>query len=556
MFIDNNANGIKEANERFYSNAKILTKHNADSVITFTFNGSFSIETDTGLFVSKAIAPLNYYNIVPVSHTSVFSTYLNTDNVRFGLQPINGKRDLAIYVIPENTPRPGFPVRYRIFYKNQGTDTLTSGTIKLVKSNLCNFASASPLPANVVGDTLWWNISNLKPMDTASIYLQLTVLPPPTVNLNDVLNTSLSISIAGNEQTPNDNVDTIRQVVRNSYDPNDKAEIHGGKITALQIANGEYLQYIIRFQNTGNDTAFNVYIRDTLDNKLDWSTFSVIDASSNFQLSLKEGNKCQFTFPNIMLPDSNTNEPLSHGYLVYIIKPKTNLVVGNVIKNKAAIYFDYNLPVITNTEKTEVVAEVYPLKLVNFSARKSHSSYSLNGEGSSQVLLNWTTANEVNTDYFDIERSNSGKEFISIGKVKATANSPLTTFYSFTDKSPLATANYYRLKIVDKDGKFEYSPIRMIGIMGSFSIRIYPNPAKDKLQLQIDNYRKQTLQVEVISQDGKVVLSTNIYQTEGSILRSISTTQLQKGMYSVRVFSKATTVKSEDEQQILTFEKM
>ncbi len=535
VFVDNNANGIKEANERYYNNAKISTKHNADSVITFTFNGSFSVETDTGTFVSRAIAPLNYYNIVPISHTSTFSNYLNTESVKFGLQPIPGKRDLTLHIVAETAARPGFPLRYRIFYKNQGTDTLINGTIKLVKSPLCNYVSSSPMPANILGDTIWWNVNNLKPMDTASIVLKLMIQPPPLTNLNDTIRTIAVITIDANEQTPLDNIAAVKQVVRGSYDPNDKTENHGGRITTQQVANGDYLQYTIRFQNTGNDTAFNVYIRDTLDNKLDWTTMQVLTSSHNYQMTMTNSNKCVFTFSNINLVDSNKNEPGSHGYVVYRIKPKTDVVLGDVIKNTAAIYFDYNLPVLTNTETTTVVAETFPLHLLSFSAKKDGKTN----------LLQWTTAQELNVHHFEIERSKSNREFSKIGVVKAGL-----TNYQYTDNSPLPTINYYRLKMVDKDGRFTYSPIRMINNNGIFSVNIYPNPAKDKLQLQIDSDKPITLKMDIITQDGKIVLSNNISATEGSILRSVNISSLQNGTYFLRITF------GENEQSVVKFEKV
>ncbi len=515
VFVDNNANGIKEANERYYNNAKVSTKHNADSVITFTFNGSFSVETDTGTFVSRAIAPLNYYNIVPASHTSTFTNYLNTDNVQFGLQPVPGKRDLALYIASETAARPGFPLRYRIFYKNQGTDTLVNGTIKLVKSPLCNYTSSSPMPANILGDTIWWNINNLKPMDTASIVLKLMIQPPPLTNLNDTIRTIAVITIDANEQTPLDNIVAVKQVLRNSYDPNDKTENHGGRITTQQIANGDYLQYTIRFQNTGNDTAFNIYIRDTLDYKLDWTTMQVLTSSHNYQMTMNDGNKCLFTFSNINLVDSIKNEPGSHGYIVYRIKPKSDVVLGDIIRNTAAIYFDYNLPVLTNTETTTVVSEVLPLRLLSFAARKDNKTN----------LLTWTTTNEINVAHFEIERSSNGREFRKIGTIKAGLSN-----YSFTDKSPLALINYYRLKMVDKDGKFEYSPIRMISNNNDGQISIYPNPARESVTVA-HPATSAVAQLQLTDIAGRILRRTNV--AVESVQTNINIKGLPAGKYFI-----------------------
>ena len=223
-----------------------------------------------------------------------------------------------------------------------------------------------------------------------------------------------------------------------------------------------------------------------------------------------------------MLPDSNVNELASHGFLRFRVKPVNGLVIGDVIKNTAAIYFDYNLPVYTNTEMTTVVAETFPLKLLTFTAKK---------EGKAN-LLQWTSANEINVDRFEIERSYNGRDFSMIGKVKAGLSN-----YSFTDKNPLQVTNYYRLKMIDRDGQFTYSPIRMINNSGTFSLSIYPNPAKDHLQLQIDNDKKSTLQIQILSAVGKVLLSNTTTTAEGSILRIINISTLPKGSYLLKVFS-------------------
>ena len=138
----------------------------------------------------------------------------------------------------------------------------------------------------------------------------------------------------------------------------------------------------------------------------------------------------------------------------------------------------------------------------------------------------------------------SYRDYSKIGTVKAGANN-----YSFTDKTPLKATDYYRLKMLDKDGQYTYSPIRMINNSGTFSINIYPNPAKDNLQIQIDSDRKTALQLQILSMDGKVILSNSVDAKEGSILLSINISALPKGSY----FLKATT--TDKDEQVVKFEK-
>lgn len=564
-FRDGNSNGIRDSSESFLKDANfIIVKNGFDTIIASTFNTSFSIDVDTGLYQCLVKPYHPYYNIIPAIHNTTFSTYFSTDSVSFALQPIFGKKDLAIDILSLGGARPSFPVQYKIVCRNQGTDTISNGTIELVKDSKLVFNYALPPIASINGDTLKWNYSNLKPLDTVNIILYCSVQPPPSVNIGDTLHLQSTIYPLASDQTIKDNFSVLNQIVRNSFDPNDKTENHGGKITNTQVANGEYMQYTIRFQNTGNDTAFNVYIHDTLDSKLNWNTLQIITASHNYQMNLSDG-KCLFKFPGINLVDSIHNEPGSHGYIVYRIKPLPTVQIGDVIKNTAAIYFDYNLPIYTNTEMTTVVAETLPLKLLTFTARRSSSSLSL-GEGRGEVLLNWTTANETNVDHFIVERSANGspdshREFNDIGKIKAGGNN-----YTYTDNNPTTqqtTPNskpqtiYYRLKMLDKDGQFTYSPIRMINNSGTFSINIYPNPAKDNLQIQIESDRNTALQLQVLSMDGKIILSNSVSVKEGSILRSINIGTLAKGSYFLKVVSLLNNPIAEMKaEQVIKFEKL
>jgi len=108
------------------------------------------------------------------------------------------------------------------------------------------------------------------------------------------------------------------------------------------------LEYTIRFQNTGTDTAFTVTVMDKLSALLDISSMQMISSSYNYELSIVNGF-AKWIFKNILLPDSNTNELASHGFVKFKIKPLPGLMVTDSIPNAANIYFDYNTAVTTNT---------------------------------------------------------------------------------------------------------------------------------------------------------------------------------------------------------------
>jgi uncharacterized repeat protein (TIGR01451 family) len=137
-----------------------------------------------------------------------------------------------------------------------------------------------------------------------------------------------------------------------AYDPNDK-QVDAEIISPEDVEDRIKLKYTIRFQNTGDAPAVNVIIRDTLDDNVDISTFEMIGATHNYQLSLN-GRELVWTFPNIMLPDSTTDFDASIGAFHYRIAVNDDLLLGDQVANTAHIYFDYADPIVTNTVLTTV----------------------------------------------------------------------------------------------------------------------------------------------------------------------------------------------------------
>ncbi|HLG36015.1 MAG TPA: T9SS type A sorting domain-containing protein [Bacteroidia bacterium] len=160
----------------------------------------------------------------------------------------------------------------------------------------------------------------------------------------------------------------------NSYDPNDKQVAsqnfsQNGYVVQENITANDTLTYVIRFQNTGNDVAYNVVIMDTISQYLDLGTIDVIGASHSYIMTLNE-HIVIIAFNNIMLPDSNTNEPASHGMIKFKIRQRPGNQPGTVIYNSASIFFDLNPPIYTN--QTE--------NIIPFSGGTSVENISADGE--------------------------------------------------------------------------------------------------------------------------------------------------------------------------------
>jgi uncharacterized repeat protein (TIGR01451 family) len=356
VFVDNNGNGVKDAGESFFKNGFVETKKNGAAIKSLIDNnGGFINFVDTGTYTTTvSVNGRPYYTISPASKQSTFASYKNKDSFSFGAIPLPGTNDLQLSLQAWGALRPGFDVPFNIDYSNVGTTAIANTVIKLVKPSVVSLVAASTPPSSVIADTLTWNIGSLSPFDASHISLVLKVSPPPAVNLNDVLTFSAAINPVAGDYTPADNADTIKQTVIGSFDPNDKQENHGGTFYIEQLQAGQPLTYTIRFQNMGTDTAFNIVVRDTLSDQLDLATLEIIGSSHSYQFTVKDNKYCTWTFNDIGLPDHTTNEPASHGYITYRIKPKSTLQLNDKINNSASVYFDFNLPVQTNNHETVI----------------------------------------------------------------------------------------------------------------------------------------------------------------------------------------------------------
>jgi hypothetical protein len=151
-----------------------------------------------------------------------------------------------------------------------------------------------------------------------------------------------------------------------AYDPNDKQAIPAGVGPDNDILPNQSMDYKIRFQNTGTDTAFTVVIRDTIDvSVLNIASIESGVSSHPYRLNIND-NVLVFTFENILLPDSTTNEPGSNGFVHFTVDQQADLTDGTVIENTAAIYFDFNDPIITEPSVQTIDRNLLTSKVVNF----------------------------------------------------------------------------------------------------------------------------------------------------------------------------------------------
>ena len=353
--IDNNG---CDTNDLPMPNVLIKADNGTKSFGTFTqSNGDYLLYTNDGDFTTQIISNLpNYFIINPNEQTNTFSGFDNTFTADFCIVPNQTINDVNITLIPTSQARPGFDTSYQIVYKNVGTTQLSGNVILEFDESKMSFVQASETVNTQSSNSLSFNYTALNPFETRSINVTFNINTPTDtqpVNIDDTLSFTATINPISGDNTTEDNVFTLNQTVVGSYDPNDITCLEGNQIL---LANADkYLHYVIRFQNSGTASAINVVVANDLDANLDWSTLQIENTSHNNRVAITNGNKIEFIFENINLPDSSTDEPNSHGFIAYKIKPKTTISLNDIIPNKANIFFDYNEAVETNTVITKVV---------------------------------------------------------------------------------------------------------------------------------------------------------------------------------------------------------
>lgn len=360
--------GCTEEDE-LLSGIMVVAANGTSSQAAFTQeNGVFRIYTqEEGIVNTQITARLpNYYQATPAIFQSDFTGYGNSDNINFCIEPIASISDLNISAYPIFfEPRPGFDTSYRLVYKNVGTTQLTGSVIFEFDGLKLNFLTASEAVSSQTVNTLIFDFTDLNPFETKTIDLDFNVFPPPTTNIDDVIVSTVTINPVSGDETEEDNTLSFEQTVVGSYDPNDIIVLEGDEIL-IEDAD-KYLHYLIRFQNTGTASAINVKVNHVLDNKLDWNTMQLESLSHSGRVEITNETDVSFVFNSINLPDSTNDEPNSHGYIAFKVKPKSNVEVGDIISGVADIFFDFNPPIITNTVNTEIVE---PLVVDEFDVSK------------------------------------------------------------------------------------------------------------------------------------------------------------------------------------------
>ncbi len=349
FYFDSDGDGC-DATDIVQSFAKATINDGTSTGSSFTDqDGNYVFYTEAGTFdLSAAMENPSIFTVTPATSQITFAAADNSVTTQDFCLTANGVHpDVEVVIIPTLPARPGFEAMYKIVYRNKGNQ-VNSGSITFnYMDDVMDFTIATPAQASQSTGQLTFNYGNLLPFESRAIEITMQVNAPtdiPAVNIEDVLDFSADITLNGSDAGPNDNSTALNQVVVGSYDPNDKKCIEGDVVGVGMI--GEYLHYVINFENTGTDFAQNIIIRDEIDPlKYDINSLQMLYSSHPSDIRVS-GTRVECFFKNIYLPIGG------HGNILLKIKTLATLAEGDIASNRAAIFFDYNFPVDTNVAQT------------------------------------------------------------------------------------------------------------------------------------------------------------------------------------------------------------
>lgn len=367
VFYDFNANSTFNVGIDAYPKTAHVTAQRIGSPTNFigsiNSTGNYSLNLPPGSYDIKVYDPkVDSLNSAPnlISITAVNSTF-NNQNFRLNTT-VRTNFDIELTA---SNGRPGYS-NYVIAKLNQFGRDSAFGVVTLNYDPAITIDSIYPLGGviDTVLHTVQWSTTLMKYGIEKNFIIHYTIAIGVPLGTNYYFSAQTSVLAPKVDYHLQNNSDADICTVIGSFDPNDKNVHPAGTNGVVGVVyHNTRLNYHINFQNTGTASAININIQDVLNTNLNLNSL-ILKGSSHPCTYNIQNNTITWQFMNIFLPDSNTNEPLSHGWVEFSIKPKQGLPDGTVITNEAAIYFDFNEPIITNTVSSTLQTVITSL-LVN-----------------------------------------------------------------------------------------------------------------------------------------------------------------------------------------------
>ena len=351
----------------------IMVKLYPLEIYTYTDStGYYEFVVDDGEYTVQYIPNIFYDLLCPIP--GIYDVTLNTngtsdDDNHFFVERV--ETDLCITKINGNAV-PGRRQFNLLEVCNNGQLTQTA-TVTFTHDDLfgqvANLPNIEPLNANAVNytydannNTFTWMLNGLEPGDCRKISWFMET--PTTAQVGQSISSVAEVSPVAFDINPTNNYLAWNGIVTASLDPNIKQNYVGETLSGGAIYEDDTtMDYLIHFQNVGTDTAYTVVIRDTLDDAhLNVTTLRGFTSSHDMQVEYEGTNVLIFRFENIYLVDSLTNEEASQGWVGFQIDLLPNQDVGTEISNQAAIYFDFNEPIITNDVVNTIDQHFYKIE--------------------------------------------------------------------------------------------------------------------------------------------------------------------------------------------------
>jgi hypothetical protein len=326
--------------------------------------------------------------------------------------------------------------------------------------------------------------------------------------VNEVISTGFVNQFPQDDREPE--IASDCQMIRDSYDPNDKLVFPTGLTSEHYTPTKAELAYTIRFQNTGTDVAYTVVLVDTLSENLDPATLKLGAASHaySFSVSGKGRPVLKWTFNKINLPDSSTNQAGSNGFVTFTIKAKTSIGPKTGIANFADIFFDYNDPVRTNTtynvmyDIPPVVNQATALEagkvLLNKPILASFSPES--GKAGTQVILTGNYLDSTQTK-IAVRFGDKTAKIISATPTQLVVEAPANV-----STSKITVSNEAGMATSVKEFAITQEPTAIEPRIAA-QIKVFPNPSEGAFVVDYSNVSLLIQKIEVVNALGKVVLS-------------------------------------------------
>jgi len=339
-YVDKNENGIYDEGEIPLRNVAISVSPTNSIVLTDYF-GNYSITVPEGTY--SLLATINegdwIEHVISLEDIEVSPTCNSRQNIGF-ISSIDDIEMATISVV-NSIARCDFETRFTITIENTGVEVL-EGQLEFTFDDKTSFLSSDIPGAQTIGNIITANVGPLAPFSPKS-YLVTLKMPSGSSNLPQLAFDTRFYSQSSDLLAEYSYSDQLRC----SYDPNDKREypnrVGENNLTLMS----EDLEYTIRFQNNGNDTAFQVKVVDVIDPSIEPSSVRVISSSHDLETSVN-GTEVVFLFEDILLVDSTTNYSASQGYVTFKCNAKEGIAEYTPVNNQADIIFDTNPPIVTN----------------------------------------------------------------------------------------------------------------------------------------------------------------------------------------------------------------